>query len=86
MKSVQHPGMASRHLLFWGTLLASVSAPILAAQAAPLSPMTKFRLTVVQFVASQGDYKKWDALGGEFEVAADGIVTLASLGPIDVTA
>lgn len=85
MKSVQFSGRVSRQVLLWGALLASVSTPALAAETAHLTPMTKFRLTVVQFVASLGDYKKWDALGGEFEVAADGTVTVPSLGAIDVS-
>lgn len=50
----------------------------------PLAPLTKLRLTVVQFVASTGDYKRWDALGGDLEVAPDGTLAVPTLGVIDV--
>lgn len=70
--------------LILGALLATTCL-VTAASGAPgeLAPQTKLRLTVVQFVASTGDYKQWDALGGEMEVAADGTVMVPTLGAID---
>lgn len=50
----------------------------------PLAPLTKLRLTVVQFVAATGDYKRWDALGGDLEIAPDGTLAVPTLGAIDV--
>ncbi|ODT82088.1 MAG: hypothetical protein ABS76_09700 [Pelagibacterium sp. SCN 64-44] len=71
--------------IFWAALLASVSfASISMAAPMDLLPQTKLRLTVVQFVAATGDYKRWDALGGDLEVGPDGSVTVPTLGAIDV--
>ncbi|WP_323013392.1 SLBB domain-containing protein [Devosia sp.] len=71
--------------IFWTALLASVSfASISMAAPMDLLPQTKLRLTVVQFVAATGDYKRWDALGGDLEVGPDGSVTVPTLGSIDV--
>lgn len=75
----------ARRALLWGTLLSSVCFASLAAAAPmPLAPLTKLRLTVVQFVASTGDYKRWDALGGDMDVGPDGTLNVPTLGSIDV--
>lgn len=58
--------------------------PAAKAEPLPLAPLTKLRLTVVQFVAATGDYKRWDALGGELDVGPDGTLTVPTLGSIDV--
>lgn len=85
MSRLQQLRIGSHRALLWGSLLASVSfASMAAAAPMPLSPLTKLRLTVVQFVASTGDYKRWDALGGDLEVAPDGTVAVPTLGVIDV--
>lgn len=60
-------------------------APAAYAAALALTPMTKLRLTVVQFVASTGDYKRWDALGGDMDVGPDGTLSVPTLGSIDVS-
>lgn len=60
-------------------------APAAHAAALALTPMTKLRLTVVQFVASTGDYKRWDALGGDMDVGPDGTLSVPTLGSIDVS-
>lgn len=73
-----------RGLLISAVLLGSVAVPPMMAYAAPLVPMTRIKLTVVQFVASSGEYKRWDALGGEFDVSADGTIAIPTLGAIDV--
>lgn len=76
----------SRRAAYWGALLASVSiASVALAAPMPLAPQTKLRLTIVQFLATTGDYKKWDALGGDFEVSPDGTLTVPTLGAIDVS-
>jgi polysaccharide export outer membrane protein len=49
-----------------------------------LVPMTKLRLTIVQFMPASGDYKRWDALSGDLEVAQDGTVLVPALGAIPV--
>lgn len=63
----------------------TVFAPAAHAAALALTPMTKLRLTVVQFVASTGDYKRWDALGGDMDVGPDGTLSVPTLGSIDVS-
>ncbi|MHA6731504.1 polysaccharide biosynthesis/export family protein [Devosia sp. A369] len=85
MPILQRPS-PRRRALFWGVLMASMAALPLAASAAVLVPMTRLKLTVVQFVAASGDYKRWDALGGEFDIAADGTITIPSLGAISTEA
>lgn len=85
MSKLPHRRIGARRPLFWAALAASVSfASIALAAPTPLLPQTKLRLTVVQFVASTGDYKRWDALGGDLEVGADGAVTVPTLGGVDV--
>ncbi|MBU1336424.1 MAG: polysaccharide biosynthesis/export family protein [Alphaproteobacteria bacterium] len=71
--------------LMLGALLATTCLST-SANGAPeeLAPQTKLRLTVVQFVPSTGDYQRWDALGGDVEVAADGTVMVPTLGTIAV--
>ncbi|MET3926553.1 SLBB domain-containing protein [Devosia sp. 2618] len=86
MSHFQLSGAHLHRARFWAALLTTVSfATIASAAPAPLAPLTKLRLTVVQFIASTGDYKRWDALGGDFEVAADGTLNVPTLGPIDVS-
>jgi polysaccharide export outer membrane protein len=50
--------------------------------AGPLAPLTKLRLTVVQFAASTGDFKRWDALSGDLQVSPDGTVVVPVLGTL----
>ncbi|MDB5527021.1 MAG: hypothetical protein JWR51_124 [Devosia sp.] len=87
MSSVLKVKKISRHALLCAALLSTVcfSSPVLAAQMS-LAPLTKLRLTVVQFTALTGDYKRWDALGGDMDVGPDGTLSVPILGPIDVTA
>lgn len=82
MPKLQQRPRSQRRLLFWAVLMASVAASPLVARAEALVPMTRLKLTVVQFVPSLGEYRRWDALGGEFDVAADGTINIPSLGAI----
>jgi polysaccharide export outer membrane protein len=50
----------------------------------PLPPLTKLHLSIVQFMPATGDFKRWDALGGDMQVADDGTITVPSLGTIVV--
>lgn len=84
MPILQKRARSQKHVLFWAVLMASVAASPMAAQAEALVPMTRLKLTVVQFVTSLGEYRNWDALGGEFDVAADGSINVPSLGPISI--
>lgn len=82
MPIVQQPKPFRRRLLLASVLMASIAASPLLARAEPLVPATRLKLTVVQFVAASGEYKRWDALGGEFDIAADGTINVPSLGTI----
>src|SRR5690606_15097148 len=84
MPTVQQPKRFRRRLLFSSVLMASIAAAPLLAHAEPLVPATRLKLTVVQFVAASGEYKRWDALGGEFDIAADGTINVPSLGTISI--
>jgi len=54
------------------------------AQALDLAPQTKLRLSVVQWMPLQGEYKNWDALGGDLIISADGTITVPVVGNISV--
>lgn len=47
-------------------------------------PQTKIRVTVVQWNSTSGVYEKWDALGGDYEIAADRTVFLPVIGRLSV--
>ncbi|MBB2752926.1 UNVERIFIED_ORG: polysaccharide export outer membrane protein [Rhizobium aethiopicum] len=64
--------------------LAGAVSPALA-DSAPLTPQTKIRLTIVQWIQSKGQYERWDALGGEYTVSDDGAVFLPFLGSLSVS-
>jgi len=55
-----------------------------AADIQDLPPHTKIRVTVVHWNASSGTYERWDALGGDYDVAADRTVFLPVIGKISV--
>lgn len=46
-------------------------------------PETKLKITVVEWIASEGDYKEWTALGGEYAVAADGTIDMPLVGLVE---
>ncbi|AHF88635.1 exopolysaccharide biosynthesis protein (plasmid) [Rhizobium leguminosarum bv. trifolii WSM1689] len=50
-----------------------------------MTPQTKIRLTIVQWMQSKGQYERWDALGGEYTVSDDGAVFLPFLGSLSVS-
>lgn len=82
MPKLRRFSFAPRRSQLWGALLVSIAAA--PAFGAPLVPMTRLRLSVVQFVPTSGEYRRWDALGGEFDVAVDGTITVPALGTIKV--
>ncbi len=43
---------------------------------------TKLKITVVEWIASEGEYKEWTALGGEFSVGPDGAIDMPLVGPV----
>ncbi|AGS21211.1 polysaccharide biosynthesis/export family protein [Rhizobium etli] len=63
--------------------IAGAVSPALA-DGAFFAPQTKIRLTIVQWMQSKGQYERWDALGGEYTVSAEGTVFLPFLGSVSV--
>lgn len=57
------------------------SSAVLADQ---ITPQTKLRVTVIQWMPTKGTYERWDALGGEFEVSPSGEVVLPVIGAVPV--
>src|SRR5689334_7862035 len=49
-----------------------------------LPPQTNLRLTVVQWIPNKGEYEKWDALGGDFQVSDHRTITLPVIGTVSV--
>lgn len=51
---------------------------------AQLSPQTKLRVSVLQWMPMKGAYEEWTALGGEFVVSDTGSIVLPVIGAIPV--
>ncbi|MBB4482785.1 polysaccharide export outer membrane protein [Rhizobium etli] len=64
--------------------LVFVAGAVPPALAGSLAPQTKIRLTVVQWIASKGQFERWDGIGGEYTVSDAGIVSLPFLGSLAV--
>lgn len=63
-------------------LLGGLSTPVFADTS--LVPQTKIRVTVVQWMPGEGEYKQWDALGGEYTVSQDGAISLPVIGSFPI--
>ena len=50
--------------------------------AAELWPLTKVRLTVIQWMPMTGTFQSWDAFSGEFLIGSDGTMPLPAIGQI----
>ncbi len=48
-----------------------------------LVPQTKIRISVVEWLAAEGEYKEWSAVGGEFTVGTDGKISVPLVGEIN---
>jgi protein involved in polysaccharide export with SLBB domain len=51
-----------------------------------LAPYTRLRLTVLEWIASRGEYREWTALNGEYVVSDGGTVLLPLVGTMEVSA
>jgi len=71
-------------LLVAGTAFCAISGISLTQAAAQLAPQTKLRLTVVKWNPTEGEYQRWDALGGEFAVTSEGTIVLPVIGAVAV--
>ncbi len=56
-----------------------------AATAAELTPQTKLRMKVVQWIPVKSAYEEWGALGGEFTVSSTGEIALPVVGQFAVS-
>jgi polysaccharide export outer membrane protein len=54
------------------------------ADGVPLPPQTNVRVTIIQWITTKGQYEKWDALGGDFQVSEAGTLSLPLIGTVDV--
>lgn len=75
---------SARTGVFGGLCLAAAFAGSQASSAADLVPQTKLRVSIVQWMPTQGRYEKWDALGGDFEVSDDATILLPIIGTVSV--
>lgn len=66
--------------------LAVSPLPSQADDAYKLAPYTRVRLTVVEWVASRGEYREWTALNGEYAISESGTVLLPLVGTLEVSA
>ena len=62
----------------------SLLAASTAAAAGGLLPQTRLRLTVVEWVPTEGKYQRLEAISGEYTVSADRSISVPVLGSIDV--
>ncbi|WP_230174189.1 SLBB domain-containing protein [Rhizobium sp. CECT 9324] len=58
--------------------------PTTAVAEEPLRPQTRIKLTIVEWVASTGEYKEWTALNGEYAVSSGGTIAVPLLGEFPV--
>lgn len=66
-------------------LLAAAQSGVLADESGyQVRPETKLKVTVVEWVASTGDYKEWTALNGEFTVTPAGNIFIPMIGQMNV--
>ncbi|WP_426128769.1 polysaccharide biosynthesis/export family protein [Pararhizobium sp. PWRC1-1] len=70
-------------VLFAASIFGGLFTPALA-DGSQLTPQTRFRLTIVQWMPTKGAYERWDALGGEFRISQTGTVTLPVVGTLPV--
>lgn len=69
--------------LFAGCLaFCSFGAGVAFAAPPALGPDDRLRIVVLEWVRSEGTYREWEALGGEFIVAPDGRVALPLVSPL----
>lgn len=74
----------ARTYIFGGLCLVVLFAAPSVTSAAELVAQTKLRISIVQWMPTQGRYEKWDALGGDFEVGKDGTILLPIIGTVSV--
>uniref|UniRef100_A0A7C1NXU1 Sugar transporter n=1 Tax=Agrobacterium albertimagni TaxID=147266 RepID=A0A7C1NXU1_9HYPH len=82
----------SQPRLSWlaAALCLSLQSPALAAGASlatgevPLAPQTQLRISIVEWIASTGEYKEWTPLNGQYVISPAGTITIPLLGEFSV--
>nr|WP_281433246.1 polysaccharide biosynthesis/export family protein [Pseudorhizobium tarimense] len=59
-------------------------ASVASAAEIPLMPLTQVRVTVVEWIASTGEYKEWTPLNGQYVVSPSGTIAIPLLGEFSV--
>jgi len=75
---------SARRARYW---LACLALPVCMAGGSygvELSPQTRLRLTVIQWMPLEGQYERWDALSGELVVSPESEITVPVIGTVSV--
>ncbi|HEY6630818.1 MAG TPA: polysaccharide biosynthesis/export family protein [Rhizobiaceae bacterium] len=65
--------------------MAAMALPAMGQPGSPrMTPETKLRVSVAQWMPTKGQYEQWTALGGEFVVTQDGELVLPVVGSVPV--
>lgn len=72
--------------LLWLALAGGLALPAsdLAAGEIPLMPQTQVRVTIVEWIASTGEYKEWTPLNGQYVISPSGTIAIPLLGEFSV--
>ena len=73
----------ARSLAWWLVCAAAIPSCVpQVVDASELWPLTKVKLSVIQWVPLKGDFQSWDAISGEYVIAGDGTVPLPVIGQV----
>lgn len=67
--------------------LTLIASPVLAYEGSTnfkIEPQTKLKVTIVEWIASTGEYKEWTALNGEYAVSSKGTISVPMIGELPV--
>ena len=76
--------MLTRLPLLAAAVALSLQTPALAAGDVPLAPQTQLRVTIVEWIASTGEYKEWTPLNGQYVISPSGTMTIPLIGEFSV--
>lgn len=66
------------------TVALSLQTPALGAGEVPLAPQTQLRVSIVEWIASAGEYKEWTPLNGLYVISPSGTMTIPLIGEFSV--
>lgn len=74
---------AARLMAIMAFGITAMTLPALSQPGSPrITPETKLRVSVAQWMPTKGQYEQWTALGGEFVVTQDGALVLPVVGSV----